>query len=367
VIADTTPLAAGTEPRARAARLPLRSVVSGALVVTLVRPVAWILGLAGFLAGGGLAVLAWPILVLPTPTGLQNALGGPVSTMVFGAPSPRLLALILGAGGATILLLVLGILAGAWAERQGITVVVDAAAEEGLVAPGLDARALDGAPGTARVAALRFLSLAPLALAASLAWQAVYDATYRELLLPVDLVTPLPIRVLGDIPWLLVGLLGAWVASDAAASVGVRRLVLERRPVFLAWMLGWADLVRRPHRVLPVALFGVVALLVPLVPSVVAASVGWARIRDLLASDPSPWLALAAIAILVGLWLGGLVLTGVAAATRAAAWTLELPRTAAAFRHPDDASRVPSSSPATPGTPVTLPDAAPPQGEFPSR
>ena len=30
-------------------------------------------------------------MVLPTPTGLQNALGGPVSTLVFGAASPRLL------------------------------------------------------------------------------------------------------------------------------------------------------------------------------------------------------------------------------------------------------------------------------------
>ena len=47
---------------------------AGAVVATLVRPVAWVLGLVGFLAGGGLAIVAWPIVVLPTPTGAGGAL-----------------------------------------------------------------------------------------------------------------------------------------------------------------------------------------------------------------------------------------------------------------------------------------------------
>ena len=312
------------------ARLALRSVVTGAVVVTLVRPVAWLLGLLGFLAGGGLALVAWPILVLPTPTGLQNALGGPVSTLVFGAPSARLFALIVEATGATLVLLVAGVLVGAWAERQGIAITLEAAAEEGLDEAGVAVPAGRGVPGTGRVAALRFLSLAPVAVAAGLAWSTVYDATYRELILPDDLVTPLPIRVVEDVPWLLVGIAVVWLLSDAAASVGVRRLVLERRPVVLAWLLGWADLVRRPARVLPTALFGVAILAVALVPALFAAGIGWERIRDLLATDAEPWFAVIAIALWVAVWLAGLVLAGVAAAIRAAAWTLELPRRAAA-------------------------------------
>jgi len=307
-------------------RLGWRSVVSGAVVVTLVRPASWVLGLLGFMAGGGIAIVAWPILVLPTPTGLQNALGGPVSTLVFGAPSARLFGLIVGATGTALVLLVAGVIAGAWAERQGIAVTLDAAADEGLDTTGASLVHGRGVPGTARVAVLRFLSLAPVAVAAGIAWQTIYDATYRELILPVDLVTPLPLRVVADVPSLLVGLAVVWLVSDAAASVGVRRLVLERRPVLVAWLLGWFDLVRRPLRVLPTALFGVVALLVPLVPALIAAGIGWDRIRDLLDTNPDPWFALAAIATLVAVWLGGLILVGVGAAVRAAAWTLELPR-----------------------------------------
>jgi hypothetical protein len=310
----------------RSTRLGLRSVLTGAVAATLIRPVAWLLGLLGFLAGGGLAILAWPILVLPTPTGLQNALGGPVSTLVFGAPSARLFGLIVGATGGAFVLLVAGVVLGAWAERQGIAVTLEAVAEEGLEARGASAVAGPGVPGTGRVAALRFLSLAPVALAAGVAWQAVYDATYHELILPDDLVTPLPARVIEDVPWLLVGLALVWILTDAAASVGVRRLVLERRPVLIAWLLGWADLVRRPARVIPTAVFGLGVVLVPVVPSVVAGAIGWDRVRDLLATGAEPWFAVAAIAIWVAIWLGGLVLVGVGAAIRAAAWTLELPR-----------------------------------------
>jgi len=323
---DATREPAAVVPIEAAARVRWPSVVSGAVAVTLVRPLSWVLGLLGFLAGGGLAIVAWPILVLPTPTGLQNALGGPVSTLVFGAPSARLFGLIVGATAAAVVMLLAGVVAGAWAERQGIAVTLEAAADEGLDAARPETVRGRGVPGTARVALLRFLSLAPVAVAAAAAWQSVYEATYRELILPVDLVTPLPFRVVADVPWLLVGLAAVWLVSDAAASVGVRRLVLERRPVLVAWLLGWADLVRRPRRVIPTALFGLVVLLVPLVPSVLAAGVGWDRVRDLLTSDPEPWLAVGAIALWVAVWLGGLVLVGVGAAIRAAAWTLELPR-----------------------------------------
>ena len=59
---------------AHAGRLPWTTVVLGAVVVTLVRPAAWAIGLAGLLAGGGLLLMAAPIIVLPTPTGIQNAL-----------------------------------------------------------------------------------------------------------------------------------------------------------------------------------------------------------------------------------------------------------------------------------------------------
>lgn len=330
------PAAAHHEVRGSRVRLSWGTVITGAFVVTLLRPVSWALGLAGFLAGGGIVLVAWPILVLPTPTGLQNALGGPVSTLVFGGPSPELLARIVGGitGGAALVLA--GTLGGAWAERQGIAVVLDAAADDGLALPPAD---LAGAPGAGRVAVVRLLSLVPVAIAAALAWTPLYDATYHELILPRDLVTPLPVRVLGEVPWLVLGLAAVWVLSDAAAAVGVRRLVLERRPVMASWLLGWADLVRRPHRIIPTALVGAGVLALLLGPAMVAAAIGWGRVRDILAGDREPVIILGAVAIWVSIWLGGLVLAGVGAAVRAATWTLEMPM------RPSDGSASGGSSP----------------------
>ena len=91
--------------------------------------------------------MTWPILVLPTPTGLQNALGGPISSLVFGAPSSTLLALIVGGLVAGLVLLLVGLLVGAWAERHLIAIALDAAADEGILAPAPD---LAGRPARSR-------------------------------------------------------------------------------------------------------------------------------------------------------------------------------------------------------------------------
>ncbi|MHB8891682.1 MAG: hypothetical protein ACYC65_06510 [Candidatus Limnocylindrales bacterium] len=297
-----------------------RSAMAAAFVVTLVRPASWAVGLAGFLAGGGIVLFTWSIVVLPTPTGLQNALGTPMSKLVLGTPTPELIALI-GAGVVGSMAIVLaGLVAGAWAERQGIEMALEAAEDEGLVVVRPDLR---GAPGMGRVALVRLASLVPVAIAAALAWQPLYDVTYHELILPSELVTPLPIRVIRALPWLLAGVLVTWLLSDAAAAAGVRRLVLERRSVPAAWALGWADLVRRPHRVLGTALVGIGLMVLLAAPSLLAASVGWGRVRDLLGAGREPVVALAAVLVWVSIWLGSLVLAGVGAAFRSAAATIE--------------------------------------------
>jgi len=305
-----------------AGRLPLGSVLAGAVVATLVRPMSWALALAGFLAGGGLVLVAWPILVVPTPTGLQNALGGPITTLVFGVTTPELVALIGAVVVGAVLLVVAAVFTGAWAERAGILVTLEAAAEEEIADP----PALDGAPGAWRVAALRLLGLVPVVVALVLAWKPIYDTTYHELILPDDLATPLPIRVIRALPLLLAGLGLVWLLADAAATVGVRHLVLERRSVGSAWLAGWADLARRPLRILVTAIAGLALVLALLGPSLVAAAVGWSRVRDILAGGRDPVVAVVAVVIWVSIWLGSLVLAGVGAGIRAAAWTLELPR-----------------------------------------
>ncbi len=63
-----------------------------------------------------------------------------------------------------------------------------------------------------------------------------------------------------------------------------------------------------------------------LVPAMVAAGIGWGRVREIIGGGREPLLVAAAVGIWVTIWLGGLVLAGVGSAVRAAAFTLELPR-----------------------------------------
>jgi hypothetical protein len=292
------------------------------VIVTLVRPVTWAVGLAGLLAGGGVVLVALPVLALPTPTGLQNALGGPVSSLVFGAPSTALVTLILGAFAGGIVLVLAGVAIGAWAERAGIGIALEAAADEGIAA---DA-ALDGAPGWWPVATVRLLSLLPVVLAVVLAWRPVYDAAYRELVLPGDLVVLLPVRVAAAVPGSIALIAVTWLLADAAAAVGVRRLVLDRATPFRAWLRGWTDLVRRPQRILPTSIVGLLVLLLLAGPALVASAIAWRQVRGLLLDGRDPVAIALATLVWVAVWLAGLVLAGVGAAFRNAAWTLELPR-----------------------------------------
>ncbi len=310
-------------PRVPVRRLDWIAVIGGAFVSTLARPLAWAVGLAGFLAGGGILLVGIPIAVLPTPTGLQNSLGGPITTLVVGTPSTALIVLIAGVAAALVALVLAGVVAGAWAERQGIELALAAAADEEILGSAPD---LAGAPGTLRVALVRLLSLIPVAVAAVAAWPALYDATYRELILPTDLASPLPVRVIRAVPGPLAAVAVTWLVSDAAAAAGVRHLVLERRPVAMAWLLGWTDLALRPLRILGTALAGAAVLAIVVIPVVLAAEAGWSRVRELMLAGGDPGGAMLAVVLWIAIWLGGLVLVGIAAAIRVAAWTLEAPR-----------------------------------------
>ena len=192
--------------------------------------------------------------------------------------------------------------------------------DEALFDPAPD---LAGAPGTWRVALVRLLGLLPVIAVAIVAWQPLYDAAYRELVLPDDLASPLGIRVLRDVPWVVAAVVATFLAADAAAALGVRRLVFRRQPVLVAWLLGWADLVRRPIRAIATAAFGLGVLALLAGPALLAAAAGWGRVRDAMVHGTDPLAALATVVLWVAIWLGGLVLAGVGNAIRAAAWTLE--------------------------------------------
>lgn len=344
-------------------RLGWHSVIAGAILVTLARPTTWLVALAGLLAGGGVVLLAWPILTLPTPAGIQNLLGAPVSTLVFGGPTAALLGLVALAALAAVAVSSAGLLTGAWAERQGIALVIDGAADDGRIArsprpgneglaappphpgrpegPGLAApppRQPEGAAIVAvavppprqpedaaivAVAVVRLLGLLPSLVVGVLALPTVYAVTYRQLILPDDLAMPLPLRVASEIPGLLALLALVWLLADAAAAVGVRRLVLEGRGPLAAWALGWVDLVRRPHRIVSAALLGDLALVVLAGPVLLVSTVLWEWNRGVLGALTDPAVGVVAVVLWVAVWLAAVVLAGLGAAVRAALLTLE--------------------------------------------
>jgi hypothetical protein len=303
---------------AAGSRLAVGSAWAAAVVATLARPVSWALGLLGFLVGGGLVLVAWPILALPTPTGVQTILGAPVTALVFGVPAAGLVLLAAVGTLGGFVFVASAVTIGAWAERQGIGVAVEAAAEEGAI----EAIPLDGAPGTLRVTVVRLLALVPVVAVIALSAPHVYDVVYRELVLPDDLVTPLPVRVAAALPLHLGVLLLTWLLADAAAAMGVRRLVLERQGVGAAWLLGWYEVARRPLRVVGTAIGGAVLVALLVGPSLAAAAIGWSQVRDLLVEGHAPFIAIPAVLLWVAIWLGSLVLASVGSGIRAAAWTM---------------------------------------------
>jgi len=326
----TSPAAPVAQPATSAGRggqprLALRSAIAAGMVVPLVRPATWAVALAGFLAGGGIVILAWPVLALPTPTGLQNLLGAPISTLAFGDPSAELVRAAAVIGGLAAVLLAAGLLAGAWAERESIGLVLAGAAEEGYCSP---ARPAARPPGLARIALLRGLALLPPLAAFALAWPALYDVTYQELILPGDLAVPLPVRVMARLPLALAALAAVWLLSDTAGALSVRRLVLERHGMLRAWALGWADLARRPLRVAAAVALGGIVLLAAVGPALAAAAVALTRAREVLILAAGSPLGILAAALWVGIWLGAVVLAGIGAAVRSALLTMEAMRQA---------------------------------------
>jgi hypothetical protein len=311
-------------PQPAGRQLSWGAALYAALIVTFVRPSLWLVALAGFLARGGLVLLLAPILVLPTPSGLANLLAGPIASLLFGVPSTTLILVIVGVIASAIGALLLGTAIGAWAERIVIAGSLEVGAEEGLVRPagaGVTLRR-----GIAAVVAVRLLGLIPLAIALAAAAQPLYDAVYRQLILPDDLAASLLVRVLGDIPMPLLFVAVCWLLGDAAAALGVRRLLLEDRSIPMATLLGWTWLARRCYRVIPTALAstGLVVLLVA--PAVVAAATGWARLRGLLIDGHDLFAVGLGIGLFIAVWIGGLVLAGAGTTFRGAAWTFELTR-----------------------------------------
>ncbi len=317
----------------------VRGGFSEALLTTLGRPRLWALALAAFLVRGGILVMILPIVILPTPSGLTNAFGPAVTGLALGGAGTDLIVLIVAVVGGAVFALIAGALLGAWLEA---TLIDDVARTDDVVDSwAADARALDPrASGTrgriVRGAAVHLLAHAPLV--AVLAWgiPGVVAAGYAELILPQEMVTPLVLRIAGRVPETVGLIVGTWLAAEVVGGLAARELALGRA-VPRALFAGLGQIVRRPASAVATFFVTQVVVLALLVPGLLGSGTAWDRVRILLSDGivtTADGLGLAlSLFVFVALWLGAFVLTGLATALRAVAWTTwALPRTAKAPR-----------------------------------
>jgi hypothetical protein len=275
--------------------------------------------LAGFLARGGIVAFLLPIVVLPSPSGVANVIAPSLTSFAFGLVSSSFVEIVAALIALILAWIVLGGLVGAWADIE----LVQAACADEELGIGSGYLVPPGRGTLLRALGVRLLAHLPLAVA--LGWGAVriVQAAYAELVTPFEVVTPLFIRVLGDVPDAIAVIVTLWLLGEAAGGLAVRHAILGRRSAAASVRDGWLDLVRRPRSSLGTLLATHVAVGLAVVSSALAAGIVWSWVRLALLGGDGPAEVGAAIGILVAVWLGGLLLTSVAVAWRSLAWTAE--------------------------------------------
>jgi hypothetical protein len=287
------------------------------LLAVLERPATWPLALLGFLVRGGLLVVLAPIIVLPTAIGLANIVAPVLTSALLSGLTATVLLLIVGIGLAGMAWLLGGGLLAAATEAEGIRCLAD---HEALASSGPVPEPSGGLAW--RILTVRMIAYLPLLLA--LAWGAtrVVAAAYREFTVPVETVTPLVLRVIRAVPDAIALIVIAWLIGEALGGLAARRVVMAGSSIPRA--TGWAlwHAVRHPLQTVVLLAVPLLALVAVLVPSAAAASAAWTAIRVTLADGLPPLLTLVAVLLLVVVWVGQLVLIGLVAAWRGAAWTV---------------------------------------------
>jgi hypothetical protein len=281
------------------------------LVVALGRADLWSVSLAGFLVRGGWLLFLLPIAAIPSPLDIANAFGGAVTAAALGGPNPELVRLVALGSVAAAAIVIVAFALGAATDVASIRV--------GAADLGTDVGAPPSVLGRAFV--VRLVALLPFAIALAATVPVIVGATYHELILPDELVTPLVVRVLRDVPVVVAVLLATWLLGEAIGGLAVRLVVLDERTTLGALGRALAVAARRLPAFLAVLVGSALVLVVLVGPALVATALAWRWVTFELRSPGDIVVSLVATAALAGLWLGGLGLAGFAATLRSLAWT----------------------------------------------
>jgi hypothetical protein len=307
----------------------------------VLEPRSWAVALAGFLARGGFLLFVLPIVVLPTPTGLATAFGGDIIAVTLATPTTDVIRLTV-----TVVIVVVGwlVLASMVGATADVALARWGAAAEGGAASGEDLGQLPRPALIVRVALVRLACHLPFAVAAVWAVARIVAAVYQQYISPGDLSVSLPLRVIRSVPDAIVLLLAAWLIGEAVGGLAARRIVLEGRSMPRSIGDSITSLVLRPISTIVALISTIAALAILVVPPLAAAALAWSRLgHDLRAGSDASVLVAETLAF-AALWLGALVTTGLAAASRSAVWTWHMLGT----RHRADPRAVQRSAAAAP-------------------
>jgi hypothetical protein len=318
-----------------------RAVLTDALLTTHATPASWPIALATFLLRGGIFVLALPIVVLPSPVGLGNALLPTLMEVVFQGVSIGIAA-VLGLGVLTFVAWVVG--GGLLAARLEIEATRMVAANRlpprGLAVPvGSAGSGRSPEVRAGRVLAARLIAHAPTALAMALGSARLGAVTYRELTTPVDVSTPIGVRVVMGAPEVIIVVAVCWTLGEICGSLATRRLAGGSAGVGTSLRESIALVMTRPGAILVSFVVPLLCLLVAAVPAALASAATWTVVRVALREPQNALWGVAAVVAFVVLWLIGLALIAVISAWRATVWTLAEP----AVRRKSVGSRVPQA------------------------
>lgn len=305
-----------------------------ALLVTLATPTTWPLALATFLVRGGIFIVLLPIVVLPTTVGIGTAFGPTILTVAFGSIPIEVIVLAAAIGIGACAWLVVGGWFAAGLEAEGARIVAGdeevAALGSGSSAgePGMSdsGSAIHPSPPAGRVATriliARFIAYVPFGVAVALGSIRLIFVTYRELTTPLDVATPITIRVLRGSPEVVVAVVVAWMLAEIVGAIAARRIALGDARVGAALSHAVSVVLREPATSLARFWLPSFVLLIVVVPSALAAASAWEAVGTVLNEEADPLRLLVAVSGFVGLWIVGLVLIGVVCAWRAAVWTV---------------------------------------------
>ena len=286
--------------------------LGGALRLTFGAPGLWAVGLAGFLARGGIVVFALPIVVLPSVVGLITFIG-PNSVTAAGL-APRFVALVAIVTAGLVAWIVVATIVAAATDRALVGAVVREPAGGSLPAV--------RNPGLTTLFVIRLASLVPFALGVALGGVRLGQVGYQELILPSNGSSHFVIRVLQGAPEVVALLLVTWLVTELIGAIAVRLAIVEGRTAAGSLGRSPAWIVRRPLRSLVVVAGTVIGSILVLAPAVIVAGTAWDVVRTALLGDAGPFVDVVAVVLFVAVWTIALVLAGIVATWRSAAWSL---------------------------------------------